>query len=85
MYLSSSQPPHLYLRQRIDPEEAGLAKIYISWPLFASKTYGVEDGDPIIQKVGDVVLQKDRVVVHPNTFQAKLDSFGLEDARTPSH
>ena len=83
--LSPSQPPKLSFRRRINPEEAGLAKGYINGPPFAPEIYGAEDGDPVIQHIGDVNLKDGRVVVFPNTFQSKMSPFGLEDRTKPGH
>ena len=72
-------------RRRINPEEAGLAKAYITSPPFAPEMYGVKGNDPPIQKIGDVSLREGRVVVFPNTFQTKLNPFSLADTSRPGH
>lgn len=83
--LSSSEPPTLSFRRRINPEEAGLAKGYINEPPFAPEIYGAEDGDPVIQKIGDIKIREGRAVVFPNTFQTKLNAFRLKDPSKPGH
>ena len=83
--ISFSAPPTISFRRRINPEEAGLARGYITSPPYAPEIYGAEDGDPVIQRIGDVVLREGRTVVYPNTFQTRLNSFGLADASKPGH
>lgn len=83
--LSSSTPPTISFRRRINPEEAGLARGYIFSPPYPPEIYGAEDGDPAIQHIGDVKLREGRLVVHPNTFQIRLNKFSLADASEPGH
>ena len=83
--LSTSAPPTLSFRRRINPEEAGLARGYIFSPPYPPEIYGAEDGDPAIQHIGDVILREGRTIVHPNTFQTRLNSFSLADASRPGH
>ena len=83
--ISLSAPPTMSFRRRINPEEAGLAKGYINSPPYAPEIYGAEDGDPVIQRIGDVLLREGRTVVYPNTFQTRLNSFGLDDASKPGY
>ena len=83
--ISLSAPPTMSFRRRINPEEAGLAKGYINSPPYAPEIYGAEDGDPVIQRMGDVLLREGRTVVYPNTFQTRLNSFGLDDASKPGY
>ena len=77
--------PTISFRRRINPEEAGLAKAYITSPPFAPEIYGVGGNDPPIQKIGDVSLREGRVVVFPNTFQTKMNPFSVADPSKPGH
>ncbi len=77
--------PTISFRRRINPEEAGLAKAYITSPPFAPEVYGVGGNDPPIQKIGDVSLREGRVVVFPNTFQTKMNPFSVADPSRPGH
>lgn len=83
--LSSYTPPTLSFRRRISPEEAGLARGYITGHPSAEEIYGAKDGDPGIQHMGDVSLKEGRKVVFPNTFQTKLNPFNLADPWKPGH
>ena len=83
--LSSSAPPTMSFRRRINPEEAGLARGYVFSPPYAPEIYGAEDGDAAIQHIGDVKLREGRTVVHPNIFQTRLNKFTLADASKPGH
>ena len=47
--------------------------------------YGAEDQDPVIQRIGDVFSTEGRTVVYSNTFQTRLNDFGLADASNPGH
>ncbi|KAI4130906.1 MAG: hypothetical protein LQ338_001503 [Usnochroma carphineum] len=77
--------PTLSFRRRIFPEEAIAAKGSITTPPFLPQIYGAKHGDPIIQKLGDVVLRENRVVVWPNVFQTKLNPFELDDKGKDGH
>ena len=83
--LSSSIPPSMSFRRRIDPNEAALATDFISSRPHAPDIYGAGVGDPAIQQIGDVNLREGRVVVHPNTFQTRQYSFRLGDVSLPGH
>ncbi|KAL9007656.1 MAG: hypothetical protein Q9173_007127 [Seirophora scorigena] len=65
--------------RRVFPEEAIAAKGEIPSPPFLQQIYGAKHGDPVIQKLGDVVLRENRVVVWPNVFQTRLNGFKLDD------
>ncbi|KAL8662433.1 MAG: hypothetical protein Q9202_004754 [Teloschistes flavicans] len=82
---SSNAPPTLSFRRKIFPEEAIAAKGEITTPPFLPQIYGAKHGDPIIQKLGSVILQDNRVVVWPNVFQTKLDPFELDDQSRQGH
>lgn len=77
--------PTISFRRRINPEEAGLATACITSPPFATELYGVGGNDPPIQKVGDVSLREGRVIMFPNTFQTKLNTFSLADSSRLGH
>ena len=81
--LSSKDPPTLSFRCRINPEEGEFADGEITPPPYAPEYYGVEDGDPLIQQLGSVALREGRLVVFPNTFQVKLESFRSADESQP--
>ena len=83
--LSSSPRPSISFRRRINPEEAGLAKGYIFEPPLAPEIYGANDGDPVIQKLGDIGLKEGRTIVFPNIFQHRLNGFSLDDASKAGH
>ena len=55
------------------------AKDCIEEPPWAPEIYGAQDGDPVIQDIGDVCMRQDRLVTFPNTFQTRLKSFELVD------
>lgn len=77
--LSSKNPPTLSFRCRINPEEGEFADGEITPPPYAPEYYGVEDGDPLVQQLGSVALREGRLVVFPNTFQVKFESFRSAD------
>ena len=78
--ISLSAPPIMSFRRRRNPEEAGLARVYMISPPYAAAIYGAEDDDPAIKRIGDVLLRDRRTVVYPNTFQTQLNGFGTADA-----
>ncbi|KAL8764660.1 MAG: hypothetical protein Q9194_006909, partial [Teloschistes cf. exilis] len=82
---TSHSPATLSFRRKIFPEEAIAAKGEIRTPPFLPEIYGAKHGDPIIQRLGDVTLRENRVVVWPNVFQTKLDPFELEDKSKEGH
>ena len=75
--------PTLSFRRRVHTEEAMLAKDYIQSPPWAPDLYGARDGDPVIQRMGDVALRENRLVTYPNTFQTRLLPFELDDKSKP--
>lgn len=78
-------PPTISFRRRINPEEAGLARGYITSPPYATEIYGADDGDSVIQGIGDVVFTEGRTVGYPNTLQTRLNGFGLADGYKSEH
>ena len=83
--LRADNPPTLSFRCRINPEESGLADAEMRGPPSASELYGARDGDPLLQELGTLSLREGRVVVFPNTFQIKFNSFSLDDKARPAH
>lgn len=77
--------PTVSFRRRVFPEEAIAAKGEITTPPFLPQIYGAKHGDPVIQKLGDVVLRENRVVVWPNVFQTRLNKFTLDDKEKEGH
>ncbi|KAI4094909.1 MAG: hypothetical protein LQ344_001954 [Seirophora lacunosa] len=77
--------PTVSFRRRVFPEEAIAAKGEITTPPFLPQIYGAKHGDPVIQRLGDVVLRENRVVVWPNVFQTRLNGFKLEDKEKEGH
>ncbi|KAL8635549.1 MAG: hypothetical protein Q9228_006969 [Teloschistes exilis] len=76
---TSNSLPTLSFRRKIFPEEAIAAKGEIRSPPFLPEIYGAKHGEPIIQRLGDVALRENRVVVWPNVFPTKVDPFELEE------
>ncbi|KAL8763529.1 MAG: hypothetical protein Q9194_007315 [Teloschistes cf. exilis] len=76
---TSNSPPTLSFRRKIFPEEAIAAKGEIRSPPFLPEIYGAKHGEPIIQRLGDVALRENRVVVWPNVFPTKVNPFELEE------
>ena len=72
-------------RRRVNAEEAMVAKDYIESPPFAPDLYGAQDGDPVIQHIGEVLLPEGRVVSSPNIFQTRLLPFELSDKTKNGH
>ncbi|MCJ1233080.1 hypothetical protein MMC14_001035 [Varicellaria rhodocarpa] len=64
--------PTISFCRRIDAEEAALAAAAIEEPPWASEMYGAQDGDPVIQDIGDVSLRRDRLMTFPNIFQTRV-------------
>ena len=83
--LSSEVPPTLSFRCRINPEESTLADSEIVERPFAHEIYAAKDGEPLIQQMGNVTLREGRMVVFPNTFQSKLNSFRPADESKPAY
>lgn len=52
---------------------------------YAREIFGVEDGDDMVRDLGYVISQEDRVLIFPNTFQHRVDSFELVDKTKKGH
>lgn len=50
---------------------------------YCNDFYGIKDGDNMTKHLGDVVAQKGRVTVFPNSFQHHVDAFKLKDVTKP--
>lgn len=83
--LSTNRPPTISFRRRVNTEEAIAAKGEVNTPPFLPEIYGARHGDPAVQIIGDVHLWEGRVVMWPNTFQTRLNSFALDDPSRPGH
>lgn len=81
--LSSTSPPTIAFRRRVNSEEAIAAKGEVTKPPFLPEIYGAKHGDPVLQTVGQVSLRESRLVMLPNVFQTRLQSFGLENPSKP--
>lgn len=81
----NTTPAQISFRKRVHVEEAGLARGYIFEPPFAPEIYGAQDGDPIIQHMGDINLPKGRLVTYPNMLQTRLLPFELVDKSKSAH
>ena len=83
--LSPARPPTISFRRRVNIEEAIAAKGEVSSPPFLPEIYNARHGDPTVQTIGDVHLREGRVVVWPNVFQTRLNSFELDDLSQAGH
>ncbi|KAI4101987.1 MAG: hypothetical protein L6R37_004652 [Teloschistes peruensis] len=68
---TSNSPPTFSFRRRIFQDEAIAAKGEMRTSPSLPEIYGAKHGEPIIQRLGDVALRENRVVVWLNVFQIK--------------
>ncbi|KAL9100973.1 MAG: hypothetical protein Q9163_003715 [Psora crenata] len=83
--VSTNGSPTFSFRRRVNTEEAIAAKGEVNTPPFLPEIYNARHGDPTVQTLGDVHLRDGRVIVWPNVFQTRLNSFKLDDPSRPGH
>jgi hypothetical protein len=53
--------------------------------VWSGPIFGIENGEPCVQDVGDIVCKEGRLITFPNILQHRVQPFELEDRKKPGH